>query len=110
MIWYSKRGKWKRGPDFPQSFPHNDDFCATSVNSTSIVFIGGHAGDGTRKNVSIFHMNLNKWISLADVNVNKNHNFEKCAATTVFSKESGKPQIYAIICKCKLLYCSDFDF
>ena len=85
-------------------------FCVSSVNSTSVVFIGVHSGAqmgvdvaGSRKNTSVFHLNLNKWTELADIDLGQNYDFEKCAATTIFSKESGKSQIYAIICKCLIL-------
>ena len=106
LIWYSRKGIWRRGPDIS----HNDDFCVSSVNSTSVVFIGVHSGAqmgvdvaGSRKNTSVFHLNLNKWTELADIDLGQNYDFEKCAATTIFSKESGKSQIYAIICKCWIL-------
>ena len=99
MIWYSKKEKWKKGPNLPEWLLEIKDFCATSLNSTSVAIYGGvgFEKETSTNFMTIYHFHLKLWIKLPGLEIDPKFIFRECSLSSIFSKKSNGPTIYAFM-------------
>ena len=96
MLWFSKKQRWRRGPDLhinPNSF---SSFCSSSLNSTAILFVFiGNTYERLAK-VAIFNFQLKTWTDIPKMKEELKYvHYMTCAITTWFGKQT-KPRVLVV--------------
>ena len=99
MLWFSKKQRWRRGPDLPLSHTSFTNFCLSSLNSTAILFVFTDGKTNTFvTNVSIFNFQFKVW---TDIPRMKEKLQElpaadmQCTMATLFDKQA-RPRVVVV--------------
>ena len=88
-IWYQNRQKWIKGPDLHSSF-FNINFCAVSLNSSSVMIIGGYSMSENQRLVFVYEFQLKSWIQYPDILFDRYLSMWHCSAIVMMDKDETK--------------------
>ena len=85
MIWYTKRQRWKLGPELPIEFSR---LCSTALNSTSalMAFINTKNGNDKVEKMSVYDFYARQWVEIPNIIIQSY--LMSCAMTTWFDKRA----------------------
>ena len=95
MLWFSKKQRWRRGPDLqfnPNSF---SSFCSSSLNSTAIFFVFIDITDTRIAKVAIFNFQLLVWTDIPNMKEKLQEVYMTCAMATLYGKQT-KPRVMVV--------------
>ena len=93
MLWLTRKQQWRQGPDLPLDIRSFKTFCATALNSTSIIFTFiGTLDDNYNQNSIIkivrFDFESKQWTDIPKMGEKLQAITLTCAMTTIFDKQS----------------------
>ena len=93
MLWLTKKQRWRQGPDLPLDIGSFTTFCATALNSTSIIFtFTGSLNDSYYRETIIkivrFDFESKRWTDIPKMGEKLQAILLTCAMTTSFDKQS----------------------
>ena len=103
MLWLTKKQRWRQGPDLPLDIGTFTTFCATALNSSSIIFtfIGSsHYQDSIIKIVR-FDFESKQWTDIPKMGKKLQAIALTCAMTTIFDKQSTPKIMIVFNCNTK---------
>ena len=114
MLWLTKKQRWRQGPDLPLDIGNFETFCATALNSTSIIFtfIGGNYYQDSIIKIVRFDFESKKWTDIPKMGEKVHATVLTCAMTISFDKQS-TPKVMIVLNgntrKCKTILKNIFN-
>ena len=98
MLWLTKKQRWRQGPDLPLDIGSFETFCATALNSTSIIFtfIGGNYYQDSIIKIVRFDFESKKWTDIPKMGEKVHATVLTCAMTISFDKQS-TPKVMIVL-------------
>ena len=88
-IWYHKRQIWREGPQIHSSI--HDYFCATALNSSHVIIIGGYLEKGVnqtnQRRTFLYNFLESSYSEYPSLELDFQDNMFHCSATLYFEKE-----------------------
>ena len=90
MLWLTKKQRWTQGPDLPLDIGSFTTFCATALNSTSIIFtfIGSNLFQDSIIKIVRFDFDSKQWNDIPKMGEKVQAILLTCAMTISFDKQS----------------------
>ena len=90
MLWLTKKQQWRQGPDLPLDIGPFTTFCATALNSTSIIFtfIGSDLYQDIIIKIVRFDFESKQWTDIPKMGEKVQAMVLTCAMTISFDKQS----------------------
>ena len=114
MLWLTKKQRWRQGPDTPSDIESQGPdspldigsfttFCATAINSTSIVFtfIGSNLYQDSIIKIVRFDFESKQWTDVPKMGKKLQAIALTCAMTTIFDKQSTPKIMIVFNCNTK---------
>ena len=103
MLWLTKKQQWRQGPDLPLDVGTFTTFCATALNSTSIIFtfIGYNYYQDSITKIARFDFESKQWTDIPKMGKKLQAIALTCAMTTIFDKQSTPKIMIVFNCNTK---------
>ena len=90
MLWLTRKQQWRQGPDLPLDIGSFETFCATALNSTSIIFtfIGSDLYQDIIIKIVTFDFESKQWTDIPKMGEKVQAMVLTCAMTISFDKQS----------------------